>query len=652
QLGLSIDEAHDATKIDRWFLHHIQAIAIAELELAARAFGTSTAGIAPDAFDAAPPPITGLTAVSADLRTYKRLGFSDRRIAALIGATEHQVRQARHAIGLHPVYKRIDTCSAELEAHTQYFYSTYEDECEAKPTARRKVIILGGGPNRIGQGIEFDYCCVHAAIALQTEGIESIMVNCNPETVSTDYDTSDRLYFEPVTLEDVLEICAIEKPYGVIIQLGGQTPLKLAAGLAAAGIRILGTQPDAIDRAEDRQRFGAALTKLGLQAPPWGIASSLGEAREVAQTIGFPVMVRPSYVLGGRAMERIDSLAALDGYFRSISVATKGTRGADDREAAVVGLPILIDKFLVDAIELDVDVVADHTGAVMIGGVMEHIESAGIHSGDSACALPPYSLPAAMISRIEHQAIAIAKELSVVGLMNAQFAIFRDDVFVLEVNPRASRTIPFVSKAMGISLAQVATRAMLGTSLSEQRITARSPDRISVKEVVLPFIKFDGVDPRLGPEMRSTGEVMGIGDDFAEAFAKSQVAASNPLPSAGNVLLAVAELEVAVALAQRFSALGMNLLAPPDLASKLCERGVCATAIGADALADVSLAIIIDHDANHREAHALRRSTLVQRISHVTTLRGALAAAAAIAAIQRGAMSVSPLQRRPRAGDV
>ncbi|MGE0547220.1 MAG: carbamoyl-phosphate synthase large subunit [Kofleriaceae bacterium] len=653
QLGLTIETARDATGIDPWFLHHIRAIALAELELAAKALGATTSGIALDGLDAAPPPITGLAAVADHLRSYKRLGFSDRRIAALIGTTEQQIRQARHAAGVHPIYKRIDTCSAEFEAHTQYFYSSYEDECEAKPTTRRKVIILGGGPNRIGQGIEFDYCCVHAAIALQTDGIESIMVNCNPETVSTDYDTSDRLYFEPVTLEDVLEICAVEHPAGVIIQLGGQTPLKLAAGLAAAGVPILGTQPDAIDRAEDRQRFGAVLAKLGLQAPAWGTANSLAEAREIAQAIGFPVMVRPSYVLGGRAMERIDNVAALDGYFRSISIATKGQQTAVDRESATVGLPILIDKFLVDAIEVDVDVVADHTGAVMIGGVMEHIESAGIHSGDSACALPPYSLARSIVEEIERQAIAIAKELEVVGLMNAQFAVFRGELFVLEVNPRASRTIPFVSKAVGISLAQVATRAMLGTSLRDQGIAQPAANAVSVKEVVLPFIKFDGVDPRLGPEMRSTGEVMGIGDDFAVAFAKSQLAASNPLPTTGRVLLAIAELEDAVMIGRRFIALGMELVAPPALAPRLSERGVVVTATSEHVLEQVSLAIVIDGGAvNHREAQALRRATLIQRISYVTTVRGAHAAADAIAAMQRAPMSVRPLQRRPEPRDV
>src|SRR5215470_433451 len=412
QLGLTIERAHELTRIDPWFLHHVRAIATAEQALAGSPLARLTAG---------------------DLRRYKRMGMSDRRIAALTGALEADVRAARHAHGVRPVYKRVDTCGAELESFPPYLYSTYEDDCEDRPTDQKKVIILGGGPNRIGQGIEFDYCCCHAAMALRDEGIESIMVNCNPETVSTDYDTSDRLYFEPLTLEDVLAICDVEKPWGVIVQFGGQTPLKLAVALADAGVPILGTSADAIDRAEDRERFGEVMAKLGLRAPRWGIARNLDEARTVAREIGFPVMVRPSYVLGGRAMERVYDARGLEDYFTR--VLGSGATGSGGREeSATVGFPLLIDQFLADAVELDVDVVA---------GVMEHIEEAGIHSGDSACALPPYSLPADIVDEVKRQARMLATELGVVGLMNTQFAVHDGEVFVIEVNPRASRTVPF-----------------------------------------------------------------------------------------------------------------------------------------------------------------------------------------------------------------
>src|ERR1051325_1017284 len=401
----------------------------------------------------------------------KELGFSDDRIAQLVGMTSASVRKRRIKAGQGRrgvTYKRVDTCAAEFEAPTPYLYSTYGSECEARPTDRKKVIILGGGPNRIGQGIEFDYCCVHAAMALREEGIESIMVNCNPETVSTDYDTSDRLYFEPLTLEDVLAICDVEKPWGVIVQFGGQTPLKLAVALAAAGVPILGTSADAIDRAEDRERFGAVMDKLGLRAPRWGIARNLDEARRVAGEIGFPVMVRPSYVLGGRAMERVYDARGLEDYFtRVLSTGASAAGGGGRDESSTVGFPLLIDQFLADAVELDVDVVADHTGAVVVGGVMEHIEEAGIHSGDSACALPPYSLPADLIGEVKRRARVRATELGVVGLMNTQFAVHDGEVFVLEVNPRASRTVPFVSKAIGKPLAKIAAKVMAGRTLAE-----------------------------------------------------------------------------------------------------------------------------------------------------------------------------------------
>ncbi|MEO7733772.1 MAG: carbamoyl-phosphate synthase large subunit, partial [Kofleriaceae bacterium] len=495
QLGLTIERAHELTRIDPWFLHHVQAIALAEAALIGQPLAT----------------IAG----ADELRRLKRLGISDRRIAALTGATEAAVRGARHAAGVRPVYKRVDTCGAEFESFTPYFYSSYEDECEARPTDRRKVIILGGGPNRIGQGIEFDYCCVHAAMALREEGIESIMVNCNPETVSTDYDTSDRLYFEPLTLEDVLEICDVEKPMGVIVQFGGQTPLKLAVALAEAGVPILGTSADAIDRAEDRERFGEVLAKTGLRAPRWGIARTLDEARQVAIEIGYPVMVRPSYVLGGRAMERIYDAGALEDYFQRNLLS----------DGSGITFPLLVDQFLHDAVELDVDVVADHTGAVVVGGVMEHIEEAGIHSGDSACSLPPYSLPTSIIDEVQRQARLLARELGVVGLMNTQFAIHDGLVYVLEVNPRASRTVPFVSKAIGVPLAKVAAKVMTGRTLADLGIVETIPIHVSVKESVFPFVKFEDVDTILGPEMRSTGEVMGLGPTFAEAYLKAQEAA-------------------------------------------------------------------------------------------------------------------------------
>jgi carbamoyl-phosphate synthase large subunit len=463
QLGMSVDQAHRLTHIDPWFLHQVWSMALAELALC----GSDLA-----ALDG-----------SGSIAELKRMGMSDRRIAALTGASEDEVRALRKQRGIVPVYKRVDTCAAEFEAMTPYLYSTYEEECEAAPTDRRKVIILGGGPNRIGQGIEFDYCCVHAAMALQEEGYESIMVNCNPETVSTDYDTSDRLYFEPLTLEDVLAICDVEKPEGVIVQFGGQTPLKLAVPLERAGQRLLGTGADAIDRAEDRERFGQVLQTLGLCAPRWGVARSLDEARRVAADIGFPVMVRPSYVLGGRAMERIYDSRGLDLYFEKVLA------GGD------AGLPLLIDQFLPDAVELDVDVVADRTGAVVVGGVMEHIEEAGIHSGDSACALPPYSLPEAVLDEIKRQARALAVELGVVGLMNTQFAVYEGRVYILEVNPRASRTVPFVSKAIGLPLAKIAVKLMIGRTLAELGVEEIIPSHVSVKESVFPFMKFDQVHP-------------------------------------------------------------------------------------------------------------------------------------------------------------
>ncbi|MGE0399048.1 MAG: carbamoyl-phosphate synthase large subunit [Kofleriaceae bacterium] len=641
QLGLTIERAHELTRIDPWFLHHVHAIATAEMEL------------------------DGKPLVDVDLRRYKRMGMSDRRIAALTKTTEAQVRAARHRAKVRPVYKRVDTCAAEYESHTPYMYSTYEDECEARPSDKKKVIILGGGPNRIGQGIEFDYCCVHAAMALREEGIESIMVNCNPETVSTDYDTSDRLYFEPLTLEDVLEICDLEKPWGVIVQFGGQTPLKLAVALAQAGVPILGTSADAIDRAEDRERFGEVMTKLGLHAPRWGIARSLDEARARANEIGFPVMVRPSYVLGGRAMERVYDARGLEDYFARVLGLGQGTTargGVGQDEGATVGFPLLIDQFLSDAVELDVDVVADKTGAVIVGGVMEHIEEAGIHSGDSACALPPYSLPADLVDEVKRQARMLATELGVVGLMNTQFAILGGDVYVIEVNPRASRTVPFVSKAIGKPLAKIAAKVMTGKTLAELGAFPQGeiePRHVSVKEVVFPFVKFEGVDTILGPEMRSTGEVMGIDTDFARAFMKSWIAAGGKVPTTGTAFLSVREADKpgAVEIARRLTNLGFKLVATHGTAAYLAKHGLAVTGVNkvlegrphcVDAMDNHEIQLVINTTEGAQaiqDSVSLRRAALMNNIAYQTTLRGARAALEAIAVAKRGDIRVASLQK-------
>ena len=523
-MGLSVDEVFDLTKIDKWFLVQIEQIVKIELELDQLAVEKGDAALA--ALDA------------ATLHTLKQKGFSDRRLAKLLKTTEKAVREARRALKVRPVYKRVDTCAAEFATNTAYLYSTYEvapyggiAECEAEPTRAKKIMVLGGGPNRIGQGIEFDYCCVHAALAMREDGYETIMVNCNPETVSTDYDTSDRLYFEPVTLEDVLEIVDKEKPVGVIVQYGGQTPLKLALDLEAAGVPIIGTSPDMIDAAEDRERFQALLHKLQLRQPPNATARTEPEALEKAAALGYPLVVRPSYVLGGRAMEIVHEQRDLERYMRE---AVKVSHDS----------PVLLDRFLSNAIECDVDCVRDSTGVTFIGGVMEHIEQAGVHSGDSACSLPPYYLSKATVDEIKRQTAAMAEGLNVVGLMNVQFAIQeadgKDIIYVLEVNPRASRTVPFVSKATGIQLAKVAARCMAGQTLASQGITKEvTPPYFSVKEAVFPFVKFPGVDTILGPEMKSTGEVMGVGKTFGEAFVKSQLGAGTKLPTSGKVFLTV-----------------------------------------------------------------------------------------------------------------
>ncbi|MFM9882046.1 MAG: carbamoyl-phosphate synthase large subunit, partial [Burkholderiales bacterium] len=494
--GRTLAQIHESTKIDPWFLAQIEDLIRREHRVQGRAVASIE---------------------RAELFDLKRRGFSDARIARLCGTKAADVREHRHALGVRPVYKRVDTCAGEFATQTAYLYSTYEEECEAAPTDRRKIMVLGGGPNRIGQGIEFDYCCVHAAIALRQDGFETIMVNCNPETVSTDYDTSDRLYFEPVTLEDVLEIVDKERPEGVIVQYGGQTPLKLARDLERAGVPIIGTTPDMIDVAEDRERFQKLLEAVSLRQPPNRTARTEAQALAAAEEIGYPLVVRPSYVLGGRAMEIVHQQSDLERYMR------EAVKVSNDS-------PVLLDRFLNDAIEVDVDALADGK-EVVIGGIMEHIEQAGVHSGDSACSLPPYSIPSHIERELRRQTVVLARALNVVGLMNVQFAIQRDTVFVLEVNPRASRTVPFVSKATGRPLAMIAARCMAGRSLAEQGIEGEIvPPFFSVKEAVFPFIKFPGVDTILGPEMKSTGEVMGVGDTFGEAFIKSQIAAGTRFP--------------------------------------------------------------------------------------------------------------------------
>ena len=540
--GFTLDEVHALTHIDPWFLAQIEDIIRIEMKL----------------------DDMSLNEINAPtLRELKRKGFSDRRLAKLLRAEESQVRARRHLLGIRPVYKRVDTCAAEFSTSTAYMYSTYEEECESHPSDKKKIMVLGGGPNRIGQGIEFDYCCVHAALAMREDGYETIMVNCNPETVSTDYDTSDRLYFEPLTLEDVLEIVAIENPVGVIVQFGGQTPLKLARDLEANGVPIIGTSPDMIDAAEDRERFQKLLHDLGLKQPPNRTARTEPDALRLAEEIGYPLVVRPSYVLGGRAMEIVHEPRDLERYMR------EAVKVSNDS-------PVLLDRFLNDACEVDVDALSDGE-EVIIGGVMEHIEQAGVHSGDSACSLPPYSLSAEVQDELRRQTKLMAKGLNVCGLMNVQFAIQHDIVYVLEVNPRASRTVPFVSKATGLQLAKIAARCMAGQSLASQGVTGEViPPYFSVKEAVFPFNKFPGVDTILGPEMKSTGEVMGVGRTFEEAFVKSQMAASVKLPSAGKVFISVKESDKSkvVEIARDLHSSGFTIFATRGTAATISSAGI------------------------------------------------------------------------------
>ena len=609
--GMSVEEIYALSFIDPWFLDQIEEIIAEEQRVAAEGLGSLD---------------------KARMRRLKRAGFSDARLAQLAGTDEGAVRVLRKALGVKPVYKRVDSCAAEFATSTAYLYSTYEDECEAQPTQRDKIMILGGGPNRIGQGIEFDYCCVHAALALREDGFETIMVNCNPETVSTDYDTSDRLYFEPLTLEDVLAIVELEQPKGVIVQYGGQTPLKLARALEANGVPVIGTSPDSIDLAEDRERFQQLVDKLGLKQPPNRIARNDQEALLLAREIGYPLVVRPSYVLGGRAMEIVYGESDLARYVRD---AVKVSNDS----------PVLLDRFLDNAVECDVDIIADKDGEVLIGGVMEHIEEAGVHSGDSSCSLPPYSLSAQTQAELRRQVVELAKALNVVGLMNTQFAIQTGDdgqdvVYLLEVNPRASRTVPFVSKATGVALAKIAARCMAGKTLAEQGATVEVvPDYYSVKEAIFPFAKFQGVDPILGPEMRSTGEVMGVGRSFGAAMARAQEAGGIKAPQPGKAFVSVRDpdkqrvLPVAQALVER----GFTLVATVGTAQWLRAHGFECAQVNkvtdgrphiVDLIKNGEIVYIVNTTEGRRaisDSFSIRREALQQRLTYSTTIAGARA---------------------------
>jgi len=623
RVGMSLSEVFEETKVDPWFLAQIEQLVKIEQSLAGRTLGSLS---------------------TPELRLLKQKGFSDKRLAKLLGTNQHEVRNARHAHGVRPVYKRVDTCAAEFSTETAYLYSCYENEhgeCEAEPTTNRKIMVLGGGPNRIGQGIEFDYCCVHAALAMREDGYETIMVNCNPETVSTDYDTSDRLYFEPVTLEDVLEIVAKEKPVGVIVQYGGQTPLKLALDLEANGVPIIGTSPDSIDVAEDRERFQRLLHELGLKQPPNRTARTEDQAVTLANEIGYPLVVRPSYVLGGRAMEIVHGDKDLERYMReAVRVSDKS--------------PVLLDHFLQDAVEVDVDCISDGT-EVMIGGIMEHIEAAGIHSGDSACSLPPYTLSSDVQDELRRQTAAMARALKVVGLMNVQFAIQGDvtrglaacTIYVLEVNPRASRTVPYVSKATGQQLAKIAARCMAGVKIADQKDRkGRKPAEVvppyfSVKEAVFPFNKFPGVDPILSPEMRSTGEVMGAARTFGEAMLKSQLGAGSRLPRQGNVLITVknADKARAVAVARDLHALGFGVVATKGTAAEIAAAGVPVSVVNkvkdgrphiVDMIKGGEIQLVFTTVDETRTAIAdsrhIRQAALANRVTYYTTMAGCEAA--------------------------
>ncbi len=616
RIGMTLDEIHDASKIDPWFLAQIEDLIITEQSLATKTLSTLKDG---------------------ELYKLKRKGFSDIRIAKLLDASETEVRNVRHKQNIRPVYKRIDSCAAEFSSDTAYLYSTYEEECEARVSDREKIIILGGGPNRIGQGIEFDYCCVHAALALREDGYETIMINCNPETVSTDFDTSDRLYFESLTLEDVLEIVHIEKPKGVIVQYGGQTPLKLARALEAAGVPIIGTSPDSIDLAEDRERFQKLLERLGLKQPPNATARSVEQAVNAAKDLGYPLVVRPSYVLGGRGMEIVFNEEGLQRYMKeAVSVSNDA--------------PVLLDRFLDDAVEMDVDAIYDGE-RVLIGGLMEHIEQAGVHSGDSACSLPPYELAPELQDKLREQVGKMAEALGVRGLMNTQFAIQGEDIYVLEVNPRASRTAPFVSKATGYPLAKIAARVMVGQTLAQQGVTEeRIPAYYSVKEAVFPFVKFPGVDPLLGPEMKSTGEVMGVGKTFGEAFAKSQRAAGVNLNDCGKVLISIRDADKAKApdIARMLVDKKYEIVATGGTAKFLKEAGIPCEVVykvnegrpnTVDMIKNEQIQLIINTTEGTKaisDSFTMRREALQHRVTYYTTMAGARAACYALGELDAG----------------
>ncbi len=614
--GMTLDEIYDTCKIDPWFLAQIEDLVLTEKSLETKTLSTLKEG---------------------ELYKLKRKGFSDLRIAKLLDASEIEVRNVRHKQGIRPVYKRIDSCAAEFSSDTAYLYSTYEEECEARVSDKQKIIILGGGPNRIGQGIEFDYCCVHAALALREDGYETIMINCNPETVSTDFDTSDRLYFESLTLEDVLEIVHLEKPEGVIVQYGGQTPLKLARALEAAGVPIIGTSPDSIDLAEDRERFQKLLERLGLKQPPNATARSLEQALNAAKELGYPLVVRPSYVLGGRAMEIVVNEEGLQRYMKeAVSVSNDS--------------PVLLDRFLDDAVEMDVDAIYDGE-RVLIGGLMEHIEQAGVHSGDSACSLPPYELAPEIQDQLREQVAKMAEALGVRGLMNTQFAIQGKDIYVLEVNPRASRTAPFVSKATGYPLAKIAARVMVGQTLAQQGITEeRIPDYYSVKEAVFPFVKFPGVDSLLGPEMKSTGEVMGVGKTFGEAFAKSQRAAGVNLNHTGKVLISIRDADKAKApdIARMLVDKQYEIVATGGTARFLKEAGIPCEVVykvnegrpnTVDMIKNDQIQLIINTTEGKKaisDSFTMRREALQHRVTYYTTMAGARAACYALGELDAG----------------
>ena len=660
RIGMTIDEVHDYTMIDTWFLNHVKQIVDFEDRIkqeghAAR--GRLRAGDAPHAL---PDP--------AFLREAKEYGFSDRRLSQLLQLGEKEIRDYRKSQGIVPVYKMVDTCAAEFAAYTPYLYSTYEKpfyrldslqagkpamlfESEANPTDRKKIVILGSGPNRIGQGIEFDYCCVHAVFALREIGFETIMINCNPETVSTDYDTADRLYFEPLTIEDVLHIIEAEKPVGVIVQFGGQTPLKLAVPLEKEGIRILGTSPDSIDRAEDRRRFKELLHKLDLRQPDSDTAMTVDEAIRAATKIGYPVMVRPSYVLGGRAMEIVYDEDSLRNYMeRAVKTAPEH--------------PILVDKYLNDAIEVDVDAVSDGID-VVVGGVMEHIEEAGIHSGDSACSLPPYSLSAGIIEEIKRQTKALAKELGVIGLMNIQFAVKKDEIYILEVNPRASRTIPFVSKATGVPLAKIAAKIMAGKKLAELGLTTEKVIRhVAVKEAVFPFDKFPGVDIILGPEMKSTGEVMGIDEDFGRAFAKSQASVKNVIPLSGKIVISIRDADKPgiCSIVERLFGAGFSVIATRGTAEFLSKKGLEVEVINkvvegrphiVDLIKNKEIVFVINTVSGaqaQKDSFSIRRSALQYGIPYTTTVAGARAVVNAIEMMKKNKLTIKSIQEYHREG--